>query len=110
MKRYKNKKTMAIMTSKTVTIEASQADDVSTTSEDEEEQSEEKETEKEKEKDDKSVDSDTCDKCGDGGKLVGCDHCSRWYHAECVAPLVIPTKKSKAEFKCPVCLEEKDGK
>jgi len=36
---------------------------------------------------------------------IGCDHCSEWYHCECVG-LTIEERESMDEFICPLCVKK----
>jgi PHD-finger len=48
-----------------------------------------------------SEDSEWCSICDDGGDLILCDRCGRWYHSECIG---LPKKNiPKGEWFCVDC-------
>ena len=53
--------------------------------------------------DDEEVDlNEVCATCLDGGELIGCDHCDRWYHLDCIDEKLRP-KVASGEFICVEC-------
>jgi hypothetical protein len=52
-----------------------------------------------------SANSDLCESCGDGGKLLCCDNCPRSFHFECINPPMTPEEVNtmKGDWYCTLC-------
>lgn len=49
-----------------------------------------------------------CFACKNGGKLIGCDACSNFYHVECIEPPI--TRAPRGRWICSDCKDRKDRK
>ncbi|OAD56919.1 Bromodomain adjacent to zinc finger domain protein 1A [Eufriesea mexicana] len=74
----------------------------------EEEDSEDEELEEDSDDDISSRQINVCFACKNGGKLIGCDACSNFYHVECIEPSI--TRARRGRWICSDCKDRKDRK